>query len=54
MTGSVMFNFDTSGVSGTFVLFGWASITDLQLTSGNHTVTTAAMNVDSYLRSEFW
>jgi hypothetical protein len=48
MTGSVTFNFDTSGVSGTFDLLG-GTITNLQLTSGNHTLTTGAMNVDSYL-----
>jgi hypothetical protein len=41
MTGSVTFNFDTSGVTGTFPYFVGGSITNLQLTSGNF--TTAAV-----------
>jgi hypothetical protein len=39
MTGSVTFNFDTSGVTGTFPYFVGGSITNLQLTSGNVTIS---------------
>jgi hypothetical protein len=38
MTGSVTFDFDTTGATGTFPYFVGGSITNLQLTSGNVTI----------------
>jgi hypothetical protein len=48
MTGSVTFDFDTTGVSGTFALSG-GQIADLSLTSGPITAPTAAISPSSSL-----
>jgi hypothetical protein len=47
MTGQVVFDFDTTGVTGTYPFFAGGSISSLQLTSGSYTVAAVGCSYPS-------